>query len=139
VAIFSNAKPEGPPLDHPHRRRTDQIPLSIIAKDLTITGDLDSEGVVKIEGRVKGTVRAESQVLVSPGALIEGDLHTKEAIIAGEVRGSIMAAERTELQASAVVVGDIHTQRIAVLEGARVSGEVKMDGSSTVAADSHMS
>lgn len=139
MAIFSNAKPEGPPLDHPQRRRTDQIPLSIIAKDLTITGDLDSEGVVKIEGRVRGTVRSGAQVLVSPGALIEGDLHTKEAIIAGEVRGAIRASDRTELQASAVVVGDIHTLRIAVLEGARVTGEVKMDGSSTLEADSHTS
>ena len=139
MAIFSNAKPEGPPLDHPQRRRTAQSPHSIIATDLPIPGDLDSEGVVKIEGRVRGTVRSGAQVLVSPGALIEGDLHTKEAIIAGEVRGAIRASDRTELQASAVVVGDIHTLRIAVLEGARVSGEVKMDGSSTLEADSHTS
>jgi cytoskeletal protein CcmA (bactofilin family) len=122
------------------RRRTHQIALSIIASDMTVIGDLETEGVVRIEGRVKGTVRAGGQVLVATGAVIEGDLHTQEAVVAGQVSGAIMARERVELQATAVVAGDIHTPRIAVLEGARVSGEVKMDaGADAAAADSHKS
>ena len=46
------------------RRRTDQIPFSIIASDMTVIGDLETEGVVRIEGRVKGTVRVGAQMLV---------------------------------------------------------------------------
>lgn len=123
------------------RRRTDQIPFSIIASDMTVIGDLETEGVVRIEGRVRGTVRVGSQVLVAAGAVIEGDLHTQEAVVAGQVSGAIMARERVELQASAIVAGDIHTPRIAIVEGARVTGEVKMDHSATAdsAPDSHKS
>jgi cytoskeletal protein CcmA (bactofilin family) len=125
------------------RRRTDQIPFSIIAGDMTVIGDLETEGVVRIEGRVKGTVRVGSQVLVAAGAVIEGDLHTQEAVIAGQVSGSIHARDRVELQASALVAGDILTPRIAIVEGARVSGEVKMDlataGTAEEAGDSHRS
>jgi cytoskeletal protein CcmA (bactofilin family) len=109
------------------RRRTDQIPFSIIASDMTVVGDLETEGMVRIEGRVRGTVRVGAQVLVAQGAVIEGDLHTKEAVIAGQVAGAIQASERVELQATAQVEGDIQTPRIAIVEGARVSGEVKMD------------
>lgn len=109
------------------RRKTDQIPFSIIASDMTVIGDLETEGVVRIEGRVKGTVRVGSQVLVASGAVIEGDLHTQEAVIAGQVSGGIRATDRVELQGSAVVNGDIHTPRIAIVEGAKVTGEVKMD------------
>jgi cytoskeletal protein CcmA (bactofilin family) len=109
------------------RRRTDQIPFSIIASDMTVIGDLETGGVARVEGRVRGTVRVGSQVLVAPGAVIEGDLHTQEAVIAGHVTGSIHASERVELQATAVVAGDIQCPRIAIVEGARVSGEVKMD------------
>src|ERR671926_401101 len=109
------------------RRRTDQVPFSIIASDMTVIGDLETEGVVRVEGRVKGTVRVGSQVLVSDGAVIEGDLHTQEAVIAGQVSGAIMARERVELQASAMVAGDILTPRISIIEGARITGEVKMD------------
>ena len=46
------------------RRRTDQIPFSIIASDMAVIGDLETEGVVRIEGRVKGTVRG-AQILVA--------------------------------------------------------------------------
>jgi cytoskeletal protein CcmA (bactofilin family) len=109
------------------RRRTDQIPFSIIASDMTVIGDLETEGVVRVEGRVRGTVRVGSQVLVSEGAVIEGDLHTQEAVIAGQVSGAIHARERVELQATAMVAGDILTPRISIVEGARVTGEVKMD------------
>jgi cytoskeletal protein CcmA (bactofilin family) len=122
------------------RRRTDQIPFSIIASDMTVVGDLETEGVVRVEGRVRGTVRVGQQVLVATGAVIEGDLHTQEAVIAGQVSGAIYAKDRVELQASAVVAGDILTPRIAIVEGARVSGEVKMDmeqTASSTALDSH--
>lgn len=123
------------------RRRTDQIPFSIIASDMTVIGDLETEGVVRVEGRVRGTVRVGAQVLVAAGAVIEGDLHTQEAVVAGQVSGAIVARERVELQATAVVSGDIHTPRIAIVEGAKVSGEVKMDVNAAPpgAADSHKS
>src|SRR3954451_18316524 len=91
------------------RRKTDQIPFSIIASDMTVVGDLETEGVVRIEGRVRGTVRAGARVLVSAGAAIEGALHSQEAVVAGQVSGAIVARERVELQRSAVVAGDIHT------------------------------
>jgi cytoskeletal protein CcmA (bactofilin family) len=109
------------------RRRTDQIPFSIIASDMAVIGDLETEGVVRIEGRVKGTVRVGAQILVAQGAIIEGDLHTQEAVVAGTVTGAIHASDRVELQETAVVAGDIHTARIAIVEGAKVTGEVKMD------------
>jgi cytoskeletal protein CcmA (bactofilin family) len=123
------------------RRRTDQIPFSIVASDMTVIGDLETEGVVRIEGRIRGTVRAAAQVLVAAGAVIEGDLHTQEAVVAGQVSGAIHARDRVELQATAVVTGDIVTPRIAIVEGARVSGEVKMDqaGVAEPATDSHKS
>jgi cytoskeletal protein CcmA (bactofilin family) len=122
------------------RRRSDQIPFSIVASDMTVIGDLETEGVVRIEGRVRGTVRAAAQVLVAVGAVIEGDLHTQEAVVAGTVTGAIVARERIELQGTAVVSGDIHTPRIAIVEGAKVSGEVKMDVSGGAEGqDSHKS
>lgn len=130
MGIFSNPArdEEGKELK---RRKSDQIPFSIIASDMTVIGDLETDGVVRIEGRVKGTVRVGTQVLVAQGAVIEGDLHTEEAVIAGRVSGAIHAKERVELQASAMVAGDILTPRISIVEGARVTGEVKMDPSGT--------
>ncbi len=108
--------------------------LSVIAPGMRIEGELVTDGVVKIEGTVVGSVRAEQQVLVAKGGVVEGDIHTREAILGGEVRGSILAHERVEVQASSVVQGDIATQRIVVHEGGEVNGHVKMGDPRTLAA-----
>ena len=131
MAIFSEKdQPAKPATEQPKRRGTAQPSLSLVAGDLKVIGDLETDGVVKIEGKVEGTIRAGAQVLVAKGALITGDVHTKEAIIGGEVKGVIQAEDRVEIQATALVNGDIITKRIVVLEGGRVNGSVKMDGGS---------
>ena len=124
MAIFSSTPKE--PEVNQMRRRTDHTTLSIIAKDLTVSGDLTTEGVVKIEGKVKGTIRANTQTLIAPGALVQGDLSTAEAIIGGRVEGNVHATDRVEVQATAEVLGDVYTRRIVVLEGGSVNGSIKM-------------
>lgn len=124
MAIFSNTPRETPPMEN--RRRSDHITLSIIAKDLTVVGDLTSEGVVKIEGTVEGVIRAATQVLVAPGAVVRGDLHTAEAVIGGRIEGTVHATDRVEVQSTAAIHGDVLTRRIVVLEGGTVNGSVKM-------------
>jgi len=100
---------------------------------MRVEGELSTDGVVKIEGTVVGTVRAELQVLVAKGGVVEGDIHTREAILGGEVRGSILADERVEVQATSLVHGDISTQRIVVHEGGEVNGHVKMGDPKAIA------
>ncbi len=124
MAIFSGT-PKDPEVNQ-MRRRTDHTTLSIIAKDLTVSGDLTTEGVVKIEGTVKGTIRANTQTLIAPGALVQGDLYTAEAVIGGRVEGNVHATDRVEVQATAEVQGDVYTRRIVVLEGGSVNGSIKM-------------
>jgi len=130
MAIFSQQDaPQKPAPEPPKRRGAQQPSLSVISSDLRIIGDLETDGVVKIEGQVEGTIRAGSQVLISQGAHIKGDIYTKEAVLGGEVEGVVQAEERVEVQATALVNGDIVTKRIVVLEGGRVNGAIKMDGS----------
>lgn len=124
MAIFSSTPREAEA--NQMRRRTDHTTLSIIAKDLTVLGDLSTEGVVKIEGKVKGTIRANTQALIAPGALVHGDLYTAEAVIGGRVEGNVHASDRVEVQATAEVQGDVFTRRIVVLEGGSVNGSIKM-------------
>jgi cytoskeletal protein CcmA (bactofilin family) len=103
--------------------------MSIIAAGMTVTGDIDSAGVVKIEGRVEGAVRSARQVLVGRQGEVKGDIETREAVIGGRVEGTITASERTEIQGTASINGDIQTKSILVQEGGRINGRVvMMDG-----------
>ena len=101
--------------------------LSIIAKDLTIAGDLQAAGVIRVEGRVIGNVHAGEQVLLSEGGIIEGDVVTREAVIGGRVHGSVRADERVEIQSSAHVHGDVVSPRLLIHEGGSMNGTVKME------------
>ncbi len=112
--------------ERPSPRSGKEPGLSIVASGMTITGELDTDGVVKVEGKIQGKVRAEQQVLVAKGGEVEGDIYTREAVVGGVVRGAILSDERVEVQVGSVVNGDITTQRILVHEGGEVNGSVRM-------------
>ena len=125
MAIFQSrpsqsGRPEG-------SRRNEPAGLTIIAAGTTIVGDVGSEGVVKVEGTVQGTVRAAAQLLVAPGAMIRGDVYAPEIVAGGEIHGTVHADDRVEIQAGALVDGDIQTQRILIAEGGRVNGQISME------------
>jgi cytoskeletal protein CcmA (bactofilin family) len=100
--------------------------LSIIAHGMRVIGELVTEGVLKIEGTVEGTVRTTRDVLVAKGGKVEGDIHAGEAVIGGEVHGSIYAEARVEVHQGAVVEGDISTKKLVVQEGGDVNGQIRM-------------
>lgn len=100
--------------------------LSIIGLGMTVHGDIETAGIVKIEGIVNGHVTAGQQVLVAKGGQIDGDVDAGEAIVGGSVHGSVRAAVRIEIQAGAVVQGDVATKRISVAEGAVLNGAIRM-------------
>ena len=107
--------------------------LSIIAHGMTVVGDINSNGVVKVEGRVEGSIRSARQVLIGRQGEVKGDVETREAVVGGRVEGRITALERVEIQGTAAVHGDIHTKTIVVLEGGRINGAVRMEDSVTPA------
>jgi len=100
--------------------------LSIVAVGMRVVGELATDGVLKVEGFVEGSIRADREVLVAHGGIIQGDVYTREAIVGGKVVGSIYADERVEVQANSVVQGDIVTARLIVSEGGEVNGRVEM-------------
>ena len=100
--------------------------LSIISAGTTVHGDIECSGVLKIEGRVDGSVRRARQVMLAKEGTVHGDVTADEVVIGGVIDGAVAASVRLELQTTAVVNGDILTKSIVVMEGARINGSVKM-------------
>jgi len=100
--------------------------LSIIAAGTRIDGDIDTDGVIRIEGRVEGAVRAGRQVLIGRQGEVRGDITTREAVIGGAVYGAVNASERLEVQGTSTIVGNITTKAIAVVEGGKINGSVRI-------------
>ena len=106
--------------------------MSLIGPGTNIVGDLTTEGTVRVEGRIEGTVRAGKTVIIGTTGEVVGDVLTQDAVIGGRVRGSVIAESRLELQSTCDIEGNIRarTQHLKLEEGARFNGQIQMlDGS----------
>lgn len=109
---------------------------SIIGPGMNIVGDLVTDGTVRVEGRIEGTVRAGKAVLIGKGGEIAGDVLTQDAVIGGTVRGTVVAESRLELQATSIIEGHIRVRagHLLVEEGAVHNGQTQMlDGTESLA------
>jgi len=99
--------------------------ISIIGAGMRVVGDCETEGTLRIEGELKGSVRAGKAVVVGKDGIVLGDILTQDAIVGGKVTGTVVAESRLELQATCVIDGEIHARRIKLDEGGRVNGEIR--------------
>jgi cytoskeletal protein CcmA (bactofilin family) len=98
--------------------------ISIIGPGMTVVGDLETQGTVRIEGRVEGTVRAGKAVVVGKDGSVEGTVLTQDAVISGSIVGSIVAESRLEVQASARIEGEVRALRMQLEDGAELNGQL---------------
>ena len=89
---------------------------------------------MRVEGEVKGAIRAGKAVVVGREGVVEGDVHTQDAVVSGRVVGSVVAESRLELQATSRIEGDVQTRRLQLEEGAVLNGKVEMTDPSGSAA-----
>ncbi|MFQ5705062.1 MAG: polymer-forming cytoskeletal protein [Gemmatimonadales bacterium] len=100
--------------------------ISILAPGIKVVGEVETSGVLKIDGTVEGTVRADGQVLIAKGGLVTGDIFTKEVVVGGEVRGNIHADQRVEVQPGSRIEGDVTTPSLVVQDGGELNGRLHM-------------
>ncbi len=124
---FGKAKKPGEMPAAP-RANAGEASMSIIGPGMRIVGDLVTDGTVRVEGEIRGTIRATKAVVVGREGLVEGDIFTQDAVIGGRIRGSVVAESRLELQATCDIEGVVHAraQHLHLEEGARFNGQVQM-------------
>ena len=105
---------------------TSTLAYSVLDAQLVVTGDIETDGTVRVDGRLEGSIRRAGMVILGPGASVLGNVGAREVIIGGTVQGNIEAKERVELQPSAVVSGDIDAGAILMHEGGSVRGRLNV-------------
>lgn len=108
-----------------HGRDPSEV-VSVIGPGMEIIGDIKSDGTVRVEGRVEGSVKAAKSVVVGRDGAVDGDIETQDVVVSGKVVGTITGESRVELQESCRVEGDIRSRRIKLDEGGRVEGRLHM-------------
>ena len=109
------------------RRDASPIPttnFSVFDSHISVSGDLETDGALRIDGRLEGSIHRADLIVVGQGASVVGDITAREVIVGGAVTGNIFAAQRTELQSTGIVAGDIRSAAILVHEGGVVQGRL---------------
>lgn len=96
---------------------------SIVAENLHIVGNLQSDGDIQIEGIVDGDI-STNKLTVGSGATVNGSINGDEITVSGTVNGQI-TARAIRLTRTAKVVGDINHDSLSIEAGAFVQGLCK--------------
>lgn len=96
---------------------------SVLSSDLTVKGNITTQGDAQIEGTVEGDIRAH-QLTVGESATIRGEIVADEIIVNGRVVGRVRGL-KVRLSATARVEGDIVHKTIAIESGAHFEGSVQ--------------
>ena len=99
------------------------IAPSLLSSDLTITGNLESEGDMQIDGTIDGDIKSFT-LTVSESGVIRGTIDAEEVTIAGSVTGQIKA-RHVILVKGAKVIADLIQDRLSIEPGAFFEGNCR--------------
>ena len=108
--------------------REDVIGTKQILTGTTLTGDINCDGNIRIDGTMSGNLIAKGKVVIGPNGVLDGELNCQNADISGVVKGKIVVSEHLSLKATAKCNGDISTSKLSIEPGANFTGGCTMGG-----------
>lgn len=100
--------------------------INIINAGTSIVGDINSEGDLRIDGSVKGSIVVKSKLVIGPSSKIEGNIKAANCDISGVVNGNMEISELLSVKTTAKIVGDITSQKLIIESGAEFNGRSQM-------------
>ncbi|MBO6515866.1 MAG: polymer-forming cytoskeletal protein [Bacteroidia bacterium] len=109
--------------------------INVIGSDTTIEGDIVSQGDVRIDGTLIGSIKTSSKLVLGVSGKIEGNIVAKSADISGKVQGNAEVSEILYLKSTSRIFGDILTDKLVVESGGEFNGKCQM-GKTAIPIDS---
>lgn len=109
------------------RSRRRSSGLTVVDARLTIRGDMETDGTVRVDGRVEGLAHRVGTLIVGPNGAVVGNVEAAEVIVAGSVTGNVQATGRIEIEPGAAVRGDVQAAALVMREGAAINGQVLIE------------
>ncbi len=99
---------------------------TMIGTGTIITGDIESNGDIRIDGTLKGNLRGKAKIIIGADGIVEGSIEGLQADIMGHVTGNIKIQELLFLHGSTEVHGDIYAGKLQVEPSAVFNGKCHM-------------
>ena len=102
--------------------------INILSAGTTLKGDVKSNGDIRIDGTLIGSVSSKGKVIIGPTGNIEGEVICQNADFSGVIKARIVVTELLHLKSTAKITGEIITNKLAIEPGAKFTGTCNMDG-----------
>ena len=100
----------------------DKIVNSIIGEGSEFKGEFTINGLLRIDGKFKGTIVTDGKVLIGQTGEAITDIKANVVVVGGKVRGNIFATERVIMLSTAHVEGNIITSGLVMEDGVVFEG-----------------
>ncbi len=100
--------------------------INLISNGTEITGDVVSNGDIRIDGALKGNLNTKGKVVIGTTGKVSGEVFCKNSEVSGIVEGKINVSQLLTLKASSRILGDIATSKLSIEPGASFTGSCKM-------------
>ena len=108
---------------------TETPSVNIIGAGTVIEGDIKSEGDIRIDGTLNGSLITKGKLVLGTTGMVDGEVSCQNGDISGIITGKIKVAELLSLKATSKLSGDITTNKLSIEPGANFSGSCAMAGS----------
>ena len=100
--------------------------VNIIGQGTSILGDINSNGDIRVDGTLKGSIKTEGKVVLGKEGGVEGDVICQNADISGVIKAKITVSNLLSLKDTAKLKGDIVTNKLSIEPGAEFTGSCSM-------------
>jgi cytoskeletal protein CcmA (bactofilin family) len=97
---------------------------TIIGPNTELSGDIEAAGFTRIDGSIRGNVKARGRVVIGERARMKGNITGTNVTIGGVVYGNVIADGHLVILSTAIIIGDIITRRIQADDGSFINGRV---------------
>jgi cytoskeletal protein CcmA (bactofilin family) len=97
-----------------------------IASGTKIYGDVETNGDIRVDGVLVGSITSTGKVVIGETGKIEGEIRCENSNISGVVKGKVLVKDLLSLQATAHINGDIETSKLSIEPGASFTGNCNM-------------
>ncbi len=105
---------------------TETVAINLVSIGTDITGDIKSNGDIRIDGSLTGNLNTKGKVVIGTTGKVKGEVICKNSEVSGIIEGKIIVNQLLILKASSKIFGDIATTKLSIEPGAIFSGNCKM-------------
>ena len=101
--------------------------INIVGVGTEITGDINTNGDMRIDGVLNGNIVTEGKLVVGETGKVKGEVDCKNSEVLGMIEGKIKVKELLSLNSSARIYGDMITKKLSIEPGAVFTGNCNMN------------